>query len=133
MELLCPDFKNKYLSRNSCFTGLFIILTFLFPLRNFASLKTMEDPYLWQKLSLPELDFSLEGKIAGIVGNYVLVEGATVGFVGSCFAQYFIQKYTEINVFAYVFTGMAVCFVVGYLASFFFPEKTENMMNTEQA
>ena len=49
----------------------------LFPLRNIASLRTMEDPYQWEKLSLPEQDFSLEGKITGMVGNYVFVEGAT--------------------------------------------------------
>ena len=54
--------------------------------------------------------------------------GAIVGFVTSCFAQYFIQKYTEINVFAYVFTGMAVCFITGYLASYFFPGQKQEVI-----
>lgn len=63
----------------------------------------------------------------GLFTTRATSRGAIIGFIVSSISQYFIQGYMNLNVFVYVFTGMAICFLTGYLSSILIPGERKTL------
>jgi Na+/proline symporter len=81
---------------------------------------------LWDQLN------TFIGLFAGGLGGLFLLglftkrangTGAVIGLVASAFVQYYVKAYTDIFLLLYTFSGLVSCFVIGYVASLFFPKK----------
>ncbi len=81
---------------------------------------------LWDQLN------TFIGLFAGGLGGLFLLglftkrangTGAVIGLIASAIVQYYVKTYTDIFLLLYTFSGLLSCFVIGYLASLFFPTK----------
>lgn len=79
---------------------------------------------LWDQLN------TFIGLFAGGLGGLFLLglftkrangTGAVIGLIASAVVQYYVKTYTDIFLLLYTLSGLVSCFVIGYLASLFFP------------
>lgn len=59
----------------------------------------------------------------GMVTKRANAKGALIGMVVSIIVQALVARYTPVYLLLYTTVGFVTCFVVGYVASFFFPTK----------
>ncbi|MGI9234095.1 MAG: sodium:solute symporter [Woeseiaceae bacterium] len=59
--------------------------------------------------------------LLGMLSSRANGKGAVVGLLFSAGTQLYVSRFTEIHSLMYAFTGLLACFVVGYVASFFWP------------
>ena len=65
--------------------------------------------------------------ILGIFTRRAKGVGAFVGAIVSALVLYFVRVHTPVNFMLYTFVGIAVCVLVGYLASLVIPEKGKSL------
>ena len=58
--------------------------------------------------------------LLGVLTTRANSTGVLIGFFVSAAIQYFVKMHTPLHFFLYIFTGMASCYVVGYVASLAF-------------
>lgn len=91
--------------------------------------------FIWEVGSLWDLMRKLIGLLTGgLAGLFLLgiftkranAQGALIGFIVSSAVQYFISN-SSIHFMVYSLTGIASCFITGYLASLLFPKPTQSL------
>ena len=90
----------------------------------------------WDVSSLWDEFQKILGLILGSMGGLFVLgmltrransSGAIVGIIVSMAVQFFVARFQTFHLLLYTASGFITCYVVGYLASFLFPEtKTEN-------
>lgn len=92
--------------------------------------------FIWEVGSLWDLIRKLTGLLTGgLAGLFILgifttranARGALIGLMGSSIIQYYISNFSKLHFMVYSFTGIASCFVIGYLASFLFSSSAKNL------
>lgn len=64
--------------------------------------------------------------LLGMLSKRANTTGVLIGFFVSAFVQYAVSFHTNIHFLLYSVTGLASCFVIGYIASMFSPTKGSN-------
>ena len=59
--------------------------------------------------------------VLGVMTRKANGKGALTGALGGAAFMFFLWKFTRVNGYIYTFSGITVCFVVGYLASLVLP------------
>jgi len=86
--------------------------------------------------SLYDKFFELIGLFGGGLGGLFLLgmmtekanaKGTLIGFALSAVFQYYINNYTSLSFFTYLFMGMMSCFLFGYVFSLIFPTNQKNI------
>lgn len=65
--------------------------------------------------------------LLGVLTTRANSAGVLIGFFISAAIQYIVKMHTPLHFLLFIFTGMASCYVVGYLSSLFFRPPTANL------
>ncbi len=61
--------------------------------------------------------------LLGVLTTRASSKGVLIGFFASAVIQYIVKVHTPLHFFVYIFTGMASCYIIGYVMSFVFTDK----------
>lgn len=117
------DSKERELARAKRTTMIIGVLSLLFAFL----MATWDINSLWDEFN------TILGLILGSMGGLFFLgmvtkranaKGALVGMIVSIIVQALVAKYTPVYLLLYTTVGFVTCFIVGYVASLFFPTKT---------
>lgn len=63
--------------------------------------------------------------LLGMSSRRATTGGALIGFLASAGIQYWVSSTAAVHFLLYTFTGLASCYVIGWLASWLFPKRTD--------
>lgn len=117
------DSKERELARAKRTTMIIGVLSLLFAFL----MATWDINSLWDEFN------TILGLILGSMGGLFFLgmvtkranaKGALVGMIVSIIVQALVARYTPVYLLLYTTVGFVTCFIVGYVASIFFPTKT---------
>lgn len=117
------DSKERELARAKRTTMIIGVLSLLFAFL----MATWDINSLWDEFN------TILGLILGSMGGLFFLgmvtkranaKGALVGMIVSIIVQALVARYTPVYLLLYTTVGFVTCFIVGYVASLFFPTKT---------
>lgn len=117
-----PDDKKRELNRAKRTTMIIGVLSLLFAFL----MATWDINSLWDEFN------TILGLILGSMGGLFFLgmvtkranaKGALIGMIVSIIVQALVARYTPVYLLLYTTVGFVTCFIVGYVASLFFPTK----------